>query len=507
VRVTPLTTRYRVTEKRLYSSADDYDPDVIKYAYDEAATNDPAHSKYVQDALDEHGDTGGDTYEDYLYAAPYGEFRGHALSTRWDESGLKTTTFYHQDDARKGRAHTTIVGIHDYYQDFETSLSDGGEWSANGGTTSLDYINGDYASKTVSQNTVNGNYAIKREYLTVDDGEAVIVQFRLGNSGSATLKLDNASWSSGYRAWGLVVAGQNAYAEYCIEQNCQNGGTLTGNFKRNTWYTLVLIVEDDVSGTGDKYAVFLWERDNPDDLMHAERNMDDGLDLRFVAIANNYATLWLDEYSEGRIQSISQTRFAADADMAVPDPLPERDDGSAYEDLDIVWVYTDWSRQQVFNGDSIWVGTKTHYEYIEADQGNVQLGNQTHVVESEWNGSAFEDVRIRKTSFYTNTNTSVYLVGLPGFEALYECPSGTDGSCYESLFGASPAYTAFDYIQSAMRYVYDRSDEAFWQPPTTGKLMAQRLLVEVTTPGNSSTQKFQDTLYPVNIPSEEIPHI
>jgi RHS repeat-associated protein len=93
--LTLLPTRYRVLEKRVYDSDDDPSPDVFAYTYDGPATNDTDHSEKAG--------------SDRPYVKAHSEFRGHAMVQEIGPDGRFSTTWFHQDDAKKGRPYKSQI--------------------------------------------------------------------------------------------------------------------------------------------------------------------------------------------------------------------------------------------------------------------------------------------------------------------------------------------------------------------------------------------------------------
>ena len=89
-RVTAVTTRYRVIEKRIYDGLGaEYD---FEYEYVGAASNDAEHS------------AGASEPDDTRYVEPYADFRGHSQVQEQGPDGRMTKTFFYQDDDLKGRS-------------------------------------------------------------------------------------------------------------------------------------------------------------------------------------------------------------------------------------------------------------------------------------------------------------------------------------------------------------------------------------------------------------------
>ncbi|OGO36165.1 MAG: hypothetical protein A2147_09995 [Chloroflexi bacterium RBG_16_57_8] len=89
--ITPLQTRYRVVEKRVFDGVSS-SPSVFTYEYGTPATNDEDHSAAAGES------------EDTRYVEPYSEYRGHDWAAETGPGGRTTKVSYYQDDARKGTA-------------------------------------------------------------------------------------------------------------------------------------------------------------------------------------------------------------------------------------------------------------------------------------------------------------------------------------------------------------------------------------------------------------------
>lgn len=101
-----LPIHYRVVTKTIYSTSDDTSGDMTIYRYDEPAMNDTDHSTAAG-------------YEN-PYIEEYQEFRGHAMVQEIGPAGSDgsqrvTTTYFHQDDVKKGKNNTTLVTSQSFF--------------------------------------------------------------------------------------------------------------------------------------------------------------------------------------------------------------------------------------------------------------------------------------------------------------------------------------------------------------------------------------------------------
>jgi RHS repeat-associated protein len=89
--VTPMLTRYRVTEQTSHASLTGQ-RSTVRYEYGPAAVNDAAHSWAVAATA----------HDAYRFADAYSEFRGHLVVTMTAPSGETTITWFGQDDDLAG---------------------------------------------------------------------------------------------------------------------------------------------------------------------------------------------------------------------------------------------------------------------------------------------------------------------------------------------------------------------------------------------------------------------
>jgi hypothetical protein len=315
-RVRWLPTYYRVTEKRIYDGID-AQPSTFTYEYDEPATNDATHSIAVAT-----------TVPYWRYTEAYSEFRGHAMTKVIGPDGRVTTTFYHQDDARAGSANTVIVGTQEFSDAFSGSALDPAYWEIGSGSAVITPLRGDTALQILSD-PVNDSSVNRQDY-TLTHGDAVLVQFQSsGASNESDLGFERGTFQNfDYRRYAVSVhyddekGGYVVDAYSCIMDNCTTIARLytVGEFKRDTWYVLLLIVETDGA-----FTARIWERDDPSTARWATEPMPCCWAWHFRALTKVEGSLWLDEYSEGPIYTLSDTVYDADSDAPVsadPEALP-----------------------------------------------------------------------------------------------------------------------------------------------------------------------------------------
>ena len=132
-----------------------------------------------------------------------------------------------------------------------------------------------------------------------------------------------------------------------------------------------------------------------------------------------------------------------------------------------------------FEGDGTWSGKQVSYLYEEPYQNNLQYGNQTGTIDSEWNGSSYVSYRATRTWYYPNTSTA-YLAGLPAASNSYKCPNGT------CSFGSAD-------LLSSHWYLYD--GQITWNVvPSAGKLTGERQFIRWNG-ANYTDPRYADVLY------------
>lgn len=326
----------------------------------------------------------------------------------------------------------------------------------------------------------------------------MLTQFRYTASGSTTkmiTALNAGSWGqSDYRRWGVKAVYNNGSGKYDLKElscsgasvnddvndntgGCIFGSTLISDFKQNTWYVLQITVD---SPAAPKYVLRVWERGNINTIMRAEKTTQDfaaGQTWRFMHKITS-GTSWLDEYSEGQLYSIHETNIDSIQTITYG-TLPHPSGYGSYLDMKVYWSRPTWDKSMIFDGNASWTATLNRFEYNASEQGGIQYGNQTRLLESYYDhlNSRWQDFRLTRTGFYPKVDASVYLVGLPGYQKQYDCGTKTDGHCSSDY----PTYPPESMLSSGVFYLYDGTTD-FATPPTTGKLTGQRSLIRFATP-------------------------
>jgi hypothetical protein len=174
----------------------------------------------------------------------------------------------------------------------------------------------------------------------------------------------------------------------------------------------------------------------------------------------NKGTLSLDEYSEGKVYSFSARGY--DIDNAEYTPI-DTSEPSGYADLQIGWAPITNTVSLSFEGGSLYMGNWSHLEYLKADQNNSQYGNQTRQEDAWWDGDSWVKYRATRSQYYPFTSSTKHLMGLPGYQNVYDCP------------GVSCDYHEGNVI-SSVHYIYDQNSN-FWTAPSEGKLARTKQFV------------------------------
>ena len=148
----------------------------------------------------------------------------------------------------------------------------------------------------------------------------------------------------------------------------------------------------------DKFLARVWERDDPSQVgFYEDPNGPSGRTWRFLEKTYN-GIVWMDEYSELRLYSLSETQY----DTLAPVGAVTGYNGSG---VSIFWSRPAWQKTLTFEGYAEWAGRMTQYEYIDSEQGGIQYGNLTRQIESQWvSGGSFQAYRATRTLYYPNVS-------------------------------------------------------------------------------------------------------
>ncbi|MDD2694585.1 MAG: hypothetical protein PHD58_01500, partial [Anaerolineales bacterium] len=439
-----LPARYRVVEKKIYAGLDPA-ARVFTYRYDEPAVNDTEHSSAA-----------GTTKP---YYEPHTEFRGHAAVQEVGPDGRVTTSFFYQDDVKKGIQNRVLISSQMYWDPFDNLNLN--QWNINPSTGNISVSRklGDNALNTYNPAADYSVYVARTGTIKDAPGFPNTVMFQFLVEPNAITSWRLYGGSNPDRQWGIKADGNNIAAVYYNGSGYFPKNLIT-NLRRNAWYVAQLSVDDD-----NGYYMSVWERDNPN---NAGSYRCDTSTCNFAADQDwvfkqwTYGgNAWLDEYSEGRLYTVQDFRHASD-------PIPTGTLPSTYTGLSINWTRQTREFDMDFNGDGHYVGKGTYYQYLTANQGGSQYGNLTHLIEAQWDEGVgqWRDYRLRMQGFYPNI-TGIYLVGLPGFTNWYRCQ--------ENSFGGACTVST-DRVLSSKWYLYD-GQSYYYNAPTAGKLTGKRDLI------------------------------
>ncbi len=455
--------------------------------YDGPATNDGAHSALVHDYLED------------LYGDAFDEFRGHAAVREQSSDGYVTTSFFHQDDDLTGRSSVSLVGTQSYYQPFsETSWSSySSAWTYWTTQPTFERQEGDISAK-VTYSGGGWQGMLHRNSYSLTSGKNAVVQFRVaedaGGNQEAVFALESGTIGSNYQSWRVYLKQDGSlWSSYCTTSggsttcSFQNQLYSANEFKLNTWYVLALIA-DNTNG----FYLRVWPREDPGSVKSDRRSFSIA-SWRFAGYVN-YGAMWLDEYSEGVLYSLGSSE--ADTDEGIFATSGMFDD---YPDLSIDWTRTLTETQLSFEGTSRWQGTRRYLQYRPEEQKIAgvprQYGNVTRVVESEWDPSAgnWRDVRLTQMEHFPNIS-GVNLVGLPGYQNVYQCPAGShDRSCSDQYTDPPPEAQ----LRSSHWFMYDYNPH-YYDPPSGnvpgGVLTGERTLLRFAG-ANYTDPRYGDVSY------------
>ena len=206
----PLTTKYRVTQRKAYDEDKIAEAIISTYSYDGATTNTSQISDWVDTA---HTSGNGD---DDLKSARYGDFRGHSFVSTTNPDGVVTINYFHQDDYKKGTAYSTLSMTRDFHEPFEDGLAwsnYSSDWERTSASTVYPkYVDGDTAIKMSDSN--NGWNYLQRKTDALQDGEVFLLRFMV-ESGALALTLDAAGTD-----YLQIRFGNNASLEHKLDVDC-----------------------------------------------------------------------------------------------------------------------------------------------------------------------------------------------------------------------------------------------------------------------------------------------
>ncbi len=413
-------TRYRVNTKTI-SDTQTGQSNTFTYEFDGAATNDFVHSYAVSQHISEHDD---------LYNEALSGYRGNSMAREIGPIGSDgnrsvVTSWYYQDDDLVGNTSLSMVGRRDFSQSFEntTISSYDSDWDfspSNYSRHSIVRLEGDNGLNSTNPNA-DWNAKISRPAGSMVNDDTVLVQFRISGASVATeLLADNAGAGSDYRRWGISVWSDGNLVAYYFPNAWTSIPTEMGiDIQKDIWYVVQLTMDN------ENLFARVWKRDDPHHTVAAVsyqpgETLAANTTWRFIQQTNN-GTTWLDEYSEGRIYDAS----FSDYDVSFYNVHTAFNE---YNDLKIRWTRQASHTSLTFEGDGVFVGNREYFFYDTTYMGG-DYGNQTHSIQSSWDGSNWQDYRASVFRFYPRNVTGKYLVGLPAYQNQYACPSGsTEGA-------------------------------------------------------------------------------
>ncbi|MFZ3069971.1 MAG: RHS repeat-associated core domain-containing protein [Anaerolineaceae bacterium] len=404
------------------------------------------------------------------YAKPLTELRGRAMVQARNEEGLTEVTWFHQDDAMKGRAYRNITMYCTFYDAMETFNADKWTKSAegtfeNGRIGNVDF---DSALQTTST-TSNWSVSVQRKTASLTDNKMAFTHFRIGE---ATTQAELGFVSTAGQYIGVIFRPENGQLvgrlRYNITGQYVDGDVLIsgGNVPVNKWFGLMILM-DSTNGM----MVRLWQLDRPTNAAEYTKSGFSNSTWAFRQRVNT-GTVWLDAYTEGYLRSETVTKYGNQTlyDTIVDNGIPDIAGTSkllSYKDLAIRWVYATEIIERLYDHTSKWDGTRQLLEYNSAQQNNQQFGNLTKQIFQNWNGSNYVNHHGIQTTYYPQTGTGKYLVNLPAWTKVIDC--GGDACNFEILSN----------IVDETILIYD-SNTSYAAAPTTGKLSIQRTLVDIT---------------------------
>ncbi|HUF37877.1 MAG TPA: hypothetical protein VMN57_05090, partial [Anaerolineales bacterium] len=495
----PLTTQYRVTERKIYDEGNVGGAIIHTYAYDGAATNDTNVSQAVADAVA----VSATEYDDHLMSPRYGEFRGHSFVSTTNPDGVVTINYFHQDDERRGTSYQDLTMTQSFYSSFESGTFSG--WSGVSGAT-IETKDGDRAVEMKDTDQLAYTWAeFYRNDYSLEDGEAALFRFKADNEYTVVqFGIDAGTWNDdSYRSFFLRF-GDVDFDTYssCVheltlfyqvgtgsqEEECISVASF--DFEYDEWYNVIFLIDD------ENIRVLIWSEDAPAAyavICGATISGGPGISCPMTDFSgktwrshfwaasntNGTATAWVDEYREGvlyKLSALYQEVLDHNANQYDTKALLTAygaADGD-FKDMDrITWVRRKWTATMTFEGGGEAVLTGVHYEYDKSQQGNEQYGNVTDVIEKVWDWDAvdWDAYRNTETGYFPNTSSTEYLVGLPGYRNTYACP----GEAEDVDDCADTSGREVDLVSSTW-FLYDDS-VLFSDSPDAGVLSGRRTFV------------------------------
>jgi RHS repeat-associated protein len=438
---------YRVTSKTVTDTATSpHTTGTYTYSYNGPAANSKIHSV----AASRTGTK---------YTPVMREYRGYATVQVKDPIGQVMTTWYHQGDLLKGRPYRTLNSTQDVVDSFDTMDTAKWSFSHRTGTTPRQTIEAGFGGERwlkSSTSTSNWSTVTNRQSYSLTDGDMMYTQFQIqGNNTQTQLGVETSTG----QYFGLYAApsgsSHNLYMR--VKTGANPDDTLlmpAATFKRDTWYMLMIFVDDD-----DGFQIRVWEKGKPENYPQlSSGSLSKSVAWRFTKKVIS-GTVLLDTYMEGRPYAETEITYATNIlyDTLTNDIPNLAGSGLlGFVDLQVNWSTTSSITARLFDGDYAWTGTRTTFEYHEADQGG-QYGNLTRTIQAYWDGSNWENYRATLTKFVPNAGAA--LTTLPARQVTLDCATGCDfdgenGKVAETI------------------YLYDDSESV--QQPAQGKLTAVR---------------------------------
>jgi RHS repeat-associated protein len=487
--VIQIPTRSFVNQKTI--SADHAEDTITTYRHDGTAFNTTSNS----DALD----------TDRPYGKAYQEYRGFAMSQEISPSGLATTQWFGQEDKTRGKVLSTMLSEQGYFHWFG-SLPEA-EWVEHPTTVgTIEKYDNDLTLKLTNLEDNFDLYVERNAYLNISERNTFLVHFRMGSiTSKAFIDIESSGCqtppATGCRKWGILVqpdpndgnkaqvfgAYQIGSAEYYSEEAI----LVSDEPQTDKWYVVLLMA--DTENTVEGFYTRVWERDDPAHYGEYRHSIDDPLPegFHFVAKPRN-GSVYLDEYSEGRLVSLSVPEYSVCPEdgsdecptfPAIVKPIDKT--GLEYTGFELYWMRDRSTTNYLFDGDTKYRASRSTYSYEKSMQyspqyGNQQFGNLTQTVNSHWDWETGGFVYDTATRIGYYPNVDAYLVGLPGYRNTLDCE---DSGCVSDP----------QHIIRQKLFLYDDNTN-YNQAPTQGELKISRTRLRVLDE-NAMNLRFKDERY------------